>query len=173
MILIILAITLLFSHIVAAQTRHQISVQTGSSANFILPSGVEVRITEVPYKKSKDSECKMNGRLVLFPSGAPLPKTYVKSIKINFKGRWYALDGSCMYDAWGGRPLEVPGFIRYFGGKCFDVMNCQFRGVFSDGVGTFAAEWRVVNGIPIRTVITASNDVIQLFIKNIDPPESE
>lgn len=23
--------------------------------------------------------------------------------------------------------------MRYFGGKCFDADNCQFRGVFSDG----------------------------------------
>lgn len=75
-----------------------------------------------------------------------------------------------MYDAWGNRPLEVKGAIRYFGGRCSDVKNCEFRGIFSDGVGTFVAEWRVVDGVPIRDVLTDSSDIIDLFMHNIDPP---
>jgi hypothetical protein len=76
-----------------------------------------------------------------------------------------------MYDAWGARPLEHPGAVRYFGGKCIDSANCQFRGLFSDAAGSFVAEWRVVNGISVRTVLTSSDDVVSLFMKKIDPPE--
>ena len=78
-----------------------------------------------------------------------------------------------MYDAWGARPLEQEGVIRYFGGKCFDKENCQLRGVFSDGAGSFVAEWRIVNGHAARTVLTTSSDVVNLFKQHIDPPSFE
>jgi hypothetical protein len=152
-----------------------------TTATFTLPSGVIVRIIEVPFEPSRfkirgctdqNSTCLINGRV---PAGVAfgLPKTYVKSITVAFNGRSYSLDASGMYNAWGGRPLEVPGGVRYFGGKCFDPKNCQFRGLFSDAAGSFVAEWRVVNGIPIRTVLTDSNDVVTLFMEHIDPPEFE
>ncbi len=131
-------------------------------AAFTLPSGVAVRVVEAPFRVSRKSECRINGRRVPFGAGSPLPKTYVKSITVSFQGRSYALDASCMYDAWGGRPLEVPGVVRYFGGKCFDAQNCQFRGLFSDASKSFVAEWHIVNGIPIRSVLTGSNDIVHL-----------
>lgn len=149
------------------------------AATFTLPSGVEVRIAEAPFQKSlfriegcaeQNSVCRINGHA---PAGVAfgLPKTYVRSITVSFQGQSYSLDASDMYNAWGSRPLEYPGIVRYFGGKCFDRKNCQFRGIFSDASGTFVAEWRVVNEVSIRTVLTDSNDVVNLFMKNIDPPE--
>lgn len=146
---------------------------------FTLPSGVEVRIIEAPFEKSlfkvegcseRDSVCRINGHA---PAGIAfgLPKTYVQSITISFRGRSYSLDASDMYNAWGSRPLEHKGKIRYFGGKCSDEKNCQFRGIFSDAAGTFVAEWRVVNELPVRTILTDSKDVVNLFEKDIDPPE--
>jgi hypothetical protein len=78
-----------------------------------------------------------------------------------------------MYNAWGVRDLVEKGGIRYFGGMCVDINNCQFRGLFSDAAGSFVAEWKVVGGESIRTVLTNSSDVIDLFLKHIDPPEYE
>jgi hypothetical protein len=152
-----------------------------TTSTFTLPSGVEVKIVEATFQKSlfkvegcsdRDSVCRINGHVPV-GSAFGLPKTYVKSITISFQGRSYSLDVSDMYDAWGSRPLEYRGKIRYFGGKCFDSKNCQFRGIFSDAAGAFVAEWRVVNEMPIRTVLTGSDDVMNLFMRNIDPPEYE
>jgi hypothetical protein len=78
-----------------------------------------------------------------------------------------------MYDAWGSRPLEIKGVIRYFGGNCRDEKNCQFRGLFSDAAGSFVAEWFIVDGRPMRTVLTDTNDIVNFFSKNIDPPVFE
>jgi len=142
-----------------------------TTATFTLPSGVAVRIVEAPFKLSREADCRINGRRVPWGPGVSLPKTYVKSITVSFRGRSYELDASCMYDAWGGRPLEVPGVIRYFGGKCSDVKTCQFRGVFSDASEAFVAEWSIANGVAVRTVLSSSNDIVNLFMKNIDPPE--
>ena len=156
--------------------------EADNTASFVLPSGVAVRIVEAPFQRSKfkiegctrnDAPCLINGRIAFGGFQGELPKTYVRSIVVTFDGQSYDLDTSAMYNAWGSRPLEHPGVIRYFGGKCFYKGNCQFRGVFADGALSFAAEWRIVNGRQIRTVLTGSDDVVHLFMKHIDPPEYE
>src|ERR1700733_11301338 len=105
-----------------------------ASPAFTLPSGVHVEIIEAPFQKGQfnisgcsndGNACRINGH-VPSGSGFSLPKTYVKAITVSYQGRSYSLDASDMYDAWGTRPLEVKGVVRYFGGKCFDVKNCQF-----------------------------------------------
>ncbi|HEY5998127.1 MAG TPA: hypothetical protein VI078_02370 [bacterium] len=147
--------------------------------DFTLPSGVRVSIAEAPFQEANfqvegcaagDSQCRINGHLP-FGEAFGLPKTYVKSIQVSFHEQSYALDASDMYNAWGNRLLQYPGAVRYFGGKCFDVKNCQFRGLFSDAAGSFVAEWLVVDGHVFRTVLSGSNDIVDLFSQHIDPPE--
>ena len=158
-----------------------ISVDTvaDTSAAFNLPSGVRIEIIESNFQSKlfnisgcleQDKVCLINGHIP-FGVDVGLPKTYVKSITVSYHNQFYSLDISDMYNAWGTRPLEHKDKIRYFGGKCFDEKNCQFRGLFSDAAGSFVAEWRIVSGLPVRTVLTTSKDVVSLFIKNIDPPE--
>jgi hypothetical protein len=148
------------------------------NAVFTLPSGARVEIVEANFEKSlftvsgcggSGDACLINGHIP-FGSDSRLPKTYLKSITVTCQGESYSLDVSNMYDAWGTRPLEYKGTIRYFGGKCFNAKNGQFRGLFSDAGGSYVAEWIIVNGVPIRTVLTGSNDIKRLFMKNIDPP---
>ena len=158
-----------------------IRADADTTTTFTIPSGVEVKIVEATFKKSlfkvegcldKDSVCRINGRTP-FGTSFGLPKTYLRKLSILFKGKSYLLDVSNMYNAWGSRPLEYPGKVRYFGGKCFDINNCQFRGLFSDAAGSFVAEWRIVNGKQLRTVLTDSDDIVNLFMEHIDPPESD
>ena len=155
------------------------SALADKTSTFTLPSDVDVTIVESVFDKemftiercsSSGSICRINGR---FPYGMDfnVPKTYVKSITISYQGTAYALDVTDMYDAWGDRPLQYPGGVPYFGGKCFDKKNCQFRGRFSDAAGAFVAEWRIVDAVAIRTVLTFSDDVVHLFGEYIDPPE--
>lgn len=151
----------------------------GQVAKFDLPSGIHVQIVENAFKRdhfrlsgcgSTDSGCLINGRIP-FGSYSDVPATYVESITVSYQGHSYSLDGSDMYDAWGKRTLEHKGVIRYFGGQCADAKNCGFRGLFSDGASSFVAEWRIANGVATRTVLTDSSDVVQLFMKQIDPPD--
>lgn len=157
------------------------TVFADTTANFTLPSGVVVQIVEAAFDKAKfkvkgcsgrEPYCQINGRTP-FGTDLDLPKTYVKNIWVSFAGAKHGLDAKDMYNAWGGRPLEYKGSIRYFGGKCSDSNNCQLRGVFSDAAGSFVAEWQIVNGKSTRTVLTNSNDVVHLFMEHIDPPEYE
>ncbi len=152
--------------------------------SFVLPSGVRVRIAEAPFKAGEcrvqgcgpeDKACLINGH-VPFGTAFGLPQSFVKSIRVEYQGHTYGLDVSDMYDAWGGRPLEAKYkgqvAVRYFGGRCSDGSNCHFRGLFSDGAGSFVAEWQIVSGHPVRTVLTDSSDVMHLFTidGNIDGP---
>jgi hypothetical protein len=167
--------------IVLALAAVSASAVADTEAAFTLPSGVNVKITEAAFEKKlfKVSGCTETGTTCLINGRVPwgtafvMPKTYLKSISVSYQGHSYLLDVSDMYNAWGGRPLEYKGAVRYFGGKCFDPKNCQFRGLFSDAAGSFVAEWRVVDGLPIRTVLSDSNDIVHLFTQNIDPPESD
>lgn len=155
-------------------------VALADDAVFSILGGMQVKISESPFDKNLFSikDCEKNGETCLinghipFGSDLGIPKTYVKSITVSCKRQSYSLDSSDMYNAWGNRPVELKG-IRYFGGNCYDEKNCQFRGLFSDGAGSFVAEWRVVGGVPVRTVLTNSNDIVNLFIKHIDPPVFE
>lgn len=150
-----------------------------ATSTFTLPSNVGVTIIEAAFQapkfevegcSEKSATCRINGRIP-FGVAFSLPKTYVKSITVSFQGASYGLEATDMYNAWGNRPVEYPGVVRYFGGKCFDKKNCQFRGLFSDAAGTFVAEWLIVDGHSTRTVLTSSSDVVVLFTENIDPAD--
>ena len=167
------------SHPASPTTSAPASSAKETIASFTLPSGAAVRIVEAPFVASlfkvngcseQDSKCLINDA-VPFGVAFGLPESYVKSIVVSFSGHSHSLDVSNMFNAWGTRPLEVKGVIRYFGGKCWDADNCQLRGLFSDAAGTFVVQWSVVDSRQTRTVITASEDVVDLFEEHIDPPE--
>jgi len=148
---------------------------------YELKGGITVSIEEAPFNpknhtlencEDPTTPCKIDG---LFPYGTAfdLPKTYLKEMSLMIGGEKYSLDVTGMYDAWGNRPLEYEGSVRYLGAHCYDKHYCTLRGLFSDAAGSFVAEWKVINGESIRTILTSSDDVVNLFIENIDPPYYE
>jgi hypothetical protein len=161
-----------------------------STVAFTLPSGVAIRIVEAPFDSAAHTikgcgvgplanpkavvTCLIDGKPV-FGSDSQLPQTYLKSITATFRGQSYALDVSEMYNAWGARRFQTTvkgvGTVRYFGGRCQDGFNCVLRGLFSDAAGSYVAEWQIIGGVPVRTVLTDSNDIVGQFIQHIDPPE--
>ena len=151
-------------------------------SEFTLPNDIEVTIIEDEFKEKdfvvkrcmddKRNICAING---IFPFGfdGRLPKTYLKKIIIKHNDDIYELDTSGMYDAWGSRArYSTENKAGSFNGYCSEI-KCAFRGVFSDAAGTFAAEWIIIEGQVTRTVLTSSNDVLNLFSKNIVPPTYE
>lgn len=93
----------------------------------------------------------------------------MKTIVASFGGRRHVLDSTQLFAAWVDRPLKYPEHgVRYFGGKCYDPMNCYLRGVFSDVAGGIVAEWRIAQGVSQRTVLTRSKDIVVYFLSNIE-----
>ena len=145
---------------------------------FDLGSGLLVKIEEKPFLSSEweitycengTSVCQINGSYP-FGAAARIPKTYLSKLAVSFKGKEYALDSSAMFNAWGERPLFYENGIQYFAGVCNHDNWCTLRGLFSDSAGSFVAEWQLRDGVVQRTIITYSDDVVHLFMKNITPP---
>ncbi|MFC3150733.1 hypothetical protein ACFOEK_06825 [Litoribrevibacter euphylliae] len=145
---------------------------------FVLGEGLSIKIVEsafissewnISYCPNSKRVCFING---LTPMGVDgnIPETYVSKLVATVNGLSYQLDTSNMFNAWGDRPLEHPGSIKYFSGVCQYQANCTFRGIFSDAAASFVVEWRINQGVPERTIMTSSQDVVSLFIDNIDPP---
>jgi hypothetical protein len=153
----------------------------GQTKEFDLGNGITVQIEEAKFNpeshkiencEGSNYPCLIDG---VFPFGTAfsMPKTYLKSLTLSKSGKSYKLQTTGMYNAWGNRPLEFKGKIKYLGGHCYDEKNCALRGLFSDAAGSFVAEWVVINGKPFRTVLTSSDDISHLFMRNIDPPYYE
>lgn len=69
------------------------------------------------------------------------------------------------------RLIENDGYnIKYFIAICHDSRNCTARGIFSDGAGSFIAEWQIISGTSQRTVLTYEGDITNLFMQHIYPP---
>ncbi len=152
------------------------AAQAASEVTFQLPSGVTVKLVERPIAEghfkytgcvNHSVYCIIDDQLAFGWVGT-LPSAYLKSITVLYQSKSYAFDVRGMFDAWGHRPLQR-GKTRYFGGGCSDSNTCQFRGLFSDGIGTFVAEWTIVGGVAQRTVLTSSPDIVAVFIDHIDP----
>ncbi len=133
-----------------------------------------VRIVEAPFAESKlkyseSSPCLVDGQIP-FGTDCGIPSTYVKSLTVVVNGKSLKLDTSQMFNAWGTRHLTMHEgkLVRYFGGSCLDKDICVFRGLFSDGAGTFVAEWRVFQGATTRTVITSDEEIVFPFTDNLD-----
>jgi hypothetical protein len=145
---------------------------------YELDGGIVVTIEEAQFTPeqhdikncaSSKIPCTIDG---VFPFGTAfnIPRTYLKRLTFSIKNKTYELDTSGMYNAWGNRPLEHKGSIRYLGAHCYSDVDCKLRGIFSDAAGSYVAEWIMFGGTSQRTVLTSTNDVMHMFMKNIDPP---
>jgi len=132
---------------------------------------INVQLHEVTISGDTESSNLPNGNIVF--GSVSSPKTYLSKIIFSVKNKEYKLESKYMYNAWGRRPLEIAGVIKYFDAHCYNSENCTIRGIFSDAAGSFVAEWKVINGKAIRTVITNSGDIVNNFIKDISPPVYE
>lgn len=144
-----------------------------SVASFRLASGHKVTIIEAPFAESKlkysdSAPCLVDGHIP-FGTDCSAPTTYVKSISVEVRRKTLRLDASHMFNAWGTRHLTTyegkP--VTYFVGACPNIDLCVFRGLFSDGAGTFVAEWKVFQGATTRTVISSDEELISLFMKSM------
>ena len=145
---------------------------------FVLKDGIKISILEVPFDPSShivencdksQIPCLIDGH---FPYGTAfdMPRSQLEELTLSIGNASYKLDTTGMYNAWGKRPLEYKGSIRYLGAHCYNERSCTLRGVFSDAAGSYVAEWKIINGKPHRTVLSSSEDIMYLFMKNIDPP---
>jgi len=71
-----------------------------------------------------------------------------------------------MYNAWGTRRQPLKDYLR---ASCDSSNSCIVRGLFSDAGGSFVAEWQVIHGVPMRTILSDSGDVMRTIENNLTP----
>lgn len=109
----------------------------------------------------KESVCLIDGKPV-FGSDGQMPKWKLQSMVLNLKGKKIPLDVSGMYEPW-----------NYYQGKhygdwsSFSITHSWadvwiVRGRFSDGAGSYQAQWLVSYGKSIRTLLMQSESLANL-----------
>ncbi len=91
---------------------------------------------------------------ILFGTDGELPRYILKEAVLRIGNRRYHIDVRNMYNPW-------------FEGINEDLFNIgkkgnhfHLTGIFSDGAGTYAAEWLIIGCSSIRTLITADEEKI-------------
>ena len=135
--------------------------------NLVISEDIKVKLQETIIDEHNKSPLP-NGEFVFGTTKSP--KTFVSEIVFKVRGRAYHLDSRYMYNAWGDRSVTIPDVIKYFYAYCHNEENCIVRGLFSDAGGSFVAEWKIIDGKAIRTVMTNSSDIVSAFSTNISPP---
>ena len=136
-------------------------------AEYSLADNVHVQIVERPFVASQhkielcpgaDFPCKIDGA---FPYGTSfdLPTWSLAEVAVRIKGQSYTLDTSGMYNAWGNRPIEYQG-QQYLTVAAIRPGVYSITGLFSDGAGTFVAQWHVSHGKARRVLLTADDRVM-------------
>jgi hypothetical protein len=122
---------------------------------FTLDHGLRLELVAVSFQESAhkvercqvldwQGVCLIDGKLV-FGTDWEVPVQRLRSATVHVGGRQISLDTSCMYN-----PQLGLRDAKDFSARAVEG-GVSVRGKFSDGAGTYQAEWLVINGASVRT----------------------
>lgn len=132
-----------------------IADEARDSFSFSLGEGISLNLTTTQFneKNHKITECNINDRpsvcLIdgkpIFGTDLDLPRNQLVKATIKIGKNTINLDVTCMYNPWFGKP-DVKKFTlkKAYGGYLIS-------GYFSDGAGSYEAEWFVIENSAVRT----------------------
>jgi len=97
---------------------------------------------------------------IVFGTDGEMPKYYLKSAEISIKGQVIKLETQSIYNPWF---RAKPNKNRY--GMILDGTRLKVRGLFSDGAGSFGAEWLVLGEGSVRTILTYDEQILFEYLK--------
>jgi|SRR5690554_3790144 len=160
----------------AGQGCGNLSTAQEKVTEFELGSDLKLSVSEVYFSEDQRQNCEQNIKPCLqngslhFGAEFSAPLSYVKKMTLQTQGRSYQLDTSYMYNALLGSPSLVKNVVQYLYASCHTPNSCLVRGLFSDAGSSYVAEWMVIDGKSIRTILTSSQDVVSKFRESIKPP---
>jgi len=93
--------------------------------------------------------------VILFGIDGEPPKFKLKKATLKIADKRYDLQINDMYNPWFGDSINEQLFkIKNTGSQYI------LQGIFSDGAGTYAAEWLIEGSSSIRTILTRDEDLI-------------
>jgi hypothetical protein len=103
--------------------------------------------------KDKIYPLTINGKLIFGPDG-PMPKTYLSKAVLQIGAQAIQLQVDDMYDPWISGPCESE--FKFISTDYGNLL----KGYFSDGAGSYVAEWMIKFNSSIRTILKYGEDGI-------------
>ena len=97
----------------------------------------------------------------LFGSDGEIPKYKLIKATLKIKDKSYNLQVDNMYNPWTGDNLNIDFFNIIHNGENHHL----FKGIFSDGAGTYAAQWLIEWNSSIRDIITKDEFIIESYFQ--------
>ena len=170
-------LTIVFVIVAGCTTRGKL-VETTISLN----PDTELHFVDYHYSESEMEKCKQDfssclknglptfGTSSSFGIFTSLPRSHLVELRLRYRDIEYKLETLHMYESRSNKKSKSKSNVQYFYANCFDAKNCLVRGLFSDAAGSYVAEWKIVDGIALRSILTSTRDIVHKFIKNINPP---
>lgn len=99
-------------------------------------------------------------KIPLFGSDGEMPKYVLSNAILKIGNKTYKLQIDNMYNPWFGNSANERFFkIESHGNQSV------LKGIFSDGAGTYGAEWIIWGDSSIRTILTQNEDILFNFFK--------
>lgn len=149
---VILIVAILFASATWGQT-DQVKVNLNDSTELILERGYFDK-TGKELEFFDKFPIAINGRPIFGTDGG-FPKFILTKATLKIGHNTYDLQIDDMYDPWFGEGINE----RLFKVK-LDGIEIRLSGLFSDGAGTYGAEWLIVGKSSIRTILTKDERII-------------
>lgn len=147
--IILILYSLIFVSTIASSQTTRSTVKINDSVALTLER-IPLDTANSEYNISPSFPHSINGKPV-FGADGNIPTFVLTKATLKINDQSFILDVSDMYNPWyGTKPYEKLFSIKEDGNHIY------FRGLFSDGAGSYGAEWLIIDDSCIRTILTKS-----------------
>jgi hypothetical protein len=124
---------------------------------------VKLSVTAKPFnpKEHDIQKCKITSwegvclidNKPVFGADMGMPKTMLNKAIVQVGAKVIPLDVTCMFNPWFKKPSKGQFEINMIEG------GFAVRGFFSDGAGSYVAEWEIISGVSVRTILTSDETI--------------
>jgi hypothetical protein len=139
-----------------------------STGNFQYKD-VKLSVAATPFNSKEHNihKCKIMNwegvclidNLPVYGADMQMPKTMLNEVIVQIGAKAIPLDVTCMYNPWFKKPSKGQFEIKKIEG------GFAVRGFFSDGAGVYVAEWDIISGAAVRTILTNDETIYNYLSK--------
>ena len=97
----------------------------------------------------------------VFGTDWDIPKITLDRAYLEINNKKIELEVTGMYNPWFREPQK-----KFFSVIKWAKSGFIIRGYFSDGAGGYVAEWQIIAGVSIRTILSNDDDIVMRFFQN-------
>src|SRR5690606_2469749 len=138
---------------------NKIQIKLNDSISLTLEKS-DFKLTDQKIDYYKNFSIGINGKII-FGTDGELPKSQLTKAQLKIGEKIYNLVTDGMYNPWFGNGINETLFR-------LNIQNgeIKFGGIFSDGAGSYGAEWIVYKNSSIRTILSKDEDITIGYFQN-------